>query len=170
VKNKFIQSVIIIISLFVVSLIEFGDAEAQEDIATNDTNALMAKGRALQSSEQNEEAINYYDRLLAIAPNNVSALNNIGLALDDLGKYNESIGYYDKVLAIDPNDVDALINKGTALASFGQYEQAIGYFETVLAIDPNNTLALNYKQLAIDNLIVQSDYSLYDPDNVQAKR
>jgi hypothetical protein len=36
------QSVIIIISFFLVSLIEFGDADAQEqDIVSNDTSALM---------------------------------------------------------------------------------------------------------------------------------
>ena len=56
-----IQSVIII-SFFLVSLIEFGDVEAQEQDSTNAANALMEKGRAFQSSGLAKEAIGYYDR------------------------------------------------------------------------------------------------------------
>ena len=94
-----IQSAIIIISFFLVSLIEFADVEAQEqDIVTNDTSTLMEKGAALKSSGQYEEAINYYDKVLAIDPNNVDVLTDKGLALHNLGNYNESIGYYDKAL------------------------------------------------------------------------
>jgi tetratricopeptide (TPR) repeat protein len=81
------QSVIIIISFFLVSLIEFGDADAQEQ----DIGALMDKGVALQNSGKNEEAIGYYDKALAIDPNHVLELANKGSALGDLEKYNESI-------------------------------------------------------------------------------
>ena len=46
-----IQSVIIIISFSLISLTKFGDADAQEqDIVTNDADALMEKGIALQVS------------------------------------------------------------------------------------------------------------------------
>jgi tetratricopeptide (TPR) repeat protein len=54
-----------------VSLIEFGDAEAQEPGSTNATSTLLEKGAALKSSGQYEEAIKYYDRVLALDPNYV---------------------------------------------------------------------------------------------------
>jgi tetratricopeptide (TPR) repeat protein len=54
-----------------VSLIEFGDAEAQEQGSTNATSTLLEKGAALKSSGQHEEAIKYYDRVLALDPNYV---------------------------------------------------------------------------------------------------
>jgi hypothetical protein len=41
-----VQSVIIIISFLLVSLIEFGDADAQGQNVTNNTSALMEKGIA----------------------------------------------------------------------------------------------------------------------------
>ena len=42
-----VKSVIIIISVFLVSIIKFGDADAQgQDIISNDTSALMEKGIA----------------------------------------------------------------------------------------------------------------------------
>ena len=56
-----IQSVIIIISFFLVSLIEFEDAEAQEqDNVTNDTSALMEKGKDQVNLGKYEETIGYY--------------------------------------------------------------------------------------------------------------
>ena len=54
------------------------------------------------------QAIQYYDKALAIDPKNVDALNYKGLALDSLGNYTGAIAYFDKVLAIDPKNVDAL--------------------------------------------------------------
>ena len=110
----FIQSVIII-SFFLVSLIEFGGADAQEqEIVTNDTSALMEKGLALVDLGQNEEAIRYFDKVIAIDPNDVDALINKGSTFIILGKYEEAIKYYDKVLAIDPNNALASGNKGLA--------------------------------------------------------
>jgi tetratricopeptide (TPR) repeat protein len=94
-----VQSVIIIISFLLVSLIEFGDADAQEQNVTN-TSALMEKGIALYDLGQYNESIGRYDKVLAIDPNHVDALNAKGAALYDLGKYNESIGYFDKTLGI----------------------------------------------------------------------
>jgi tetratricopeptide (TPR) repeat protein len=94
------QSVIIIISFFLVSLIEFGDADAQEqDIFTNDVNALFKKGVDLLELGKFEEAIGNFDKVLAIEPNHVDTLNNKGFALHNLGQYKESIEYYNKILA-----------------------------------------------------------------------
>jgi tetratricopeptide (TPR) repeat protein len=65
-----IQSVIIIISFSLVSLIEFVEADAQEqNKVTNDTSALMEKGIALQTQGKYNESIGYYDKVIAIDPN-----------------------------------------------------------------------------------------------------
>ena len=58
------------------------------------------------------EAIEYYDKALAIDPDYVNALANKGLALYNLERHLEAIEYYDKALAIDPDYVNALANKG----------------------------------------------------------
>jgi tetratricopeptide (TPR) repeat protein len=64
------QTVIILISFFVVSLIGFGDADAQEkDSVTNATRALIEKGIILYELGEYNEAIGYYDKALAIDPN-----------------------------------------------------------------------------------------------------
>ena len=47
------------------------------------------------------QAIQYYDKALAIDPNYKYALNNEGNALNSLGNYTQVIKYFDKALAID---------------------------------------------------------------------
>ncbi|MGD9673462.1 MAG: tetratricopeptide repeat protein [Candidatus Nitrosocosmicus sp.] len=106
---------------------------------------LYEKATQLHDAGNYDEAITYYDKVLAIDPNDVYALGNKGGALFNLGKYDEAITYYDKVLVIDPNDVYALGNKGGALFNLGKYDEAITYSDKALAIDPNDIFALYYK-------------------------
>src|SRR6187200_2747111 len=88
------------------------------DKSSDNVSALVNKGNALDSSGNHAQAIQYYDKALAIDPNDFDALNNKGNALDSLGNYTQAISYYDKVLDMDPNDVDALNSKSDALAHF----------------------------------------------------
>ncbi|MFL6421171.1 MAG: tetratricopeptide repeat protein, partial [Nitrososphaeraceae archaeon] len=65
---------------------------------------LNKKGLDLLSSASYNEAITYFDKILAINSTDATALNNKGFALMQLGNYTAAITYFDKALAIDPND------------------------------------------------------------------
>ena len=143
------------IFLFVFSLMSGFKSQFPSTLAkksSDNVSALINKGLALDNLGNHIQAIQYYDKALAIDPNDVDALYNKGNALDSLGNHTQAISYYDKVLDIDPNDVDALYNKGVALAHLGNYTQAISYYDKVLAIDPNDVDALNNKEVALDHL------------------
>jgi tetratricopeptide (TPR) repeat protein len=114
--------------------------------------ALGNKGVALDVMGRHEEAIEWYDKVLAIDPNDVKALNNKGAALDLLKRHKKAIKWLDKALAIDPHYVIALGNKGLALGKLGQHKKAIKWLDKALAIDPNNIKALNNKGVALDYL------------------
>jgi tetratricopeptide (TPR) repeat protein len=86
--------------------------------------ALYNKGTDLSQLGKPAEAIEYYDKALAINPNYADAWDNKGSALANLGKPAEAIEYYDKALAINPNDPIAWYNKGTALKVLGRHEEA----------------------------------------------
>jgi len=89
--------------------------KVQKDIAAGNVTSLLKKGLALDKSGNHTEAIEYYNKVLAIDPNDVATLDAKGVSLDYLGNYTGAIEYYDRALAIDPNDVYALTNKGIAL-------------------------------------------------------
>jgi tetratricopeptide (TPR) repeat protein len=107
---------LVIISIFLVSFIKFGDTGAHgQGNVTNDTGALMEAGIILYNLGEYNQSISLYDKILDIDPNNANALINKGLSLNSLGRFNESIVNYDKVLAIDPNNGIALGNKELAI-------------------------------------------------------
>src|SRR5215469_14306797 len=71
--------------------------------------------KALYKLGNYSQAIQYYDKALAIDPHYSYALTNKGVALENLENYTGALRYYDKALAIDPHYVKALYNKGWTL-------------------------------------------------------
>jgi tetratricopeptide (TPR) repeat protein len=110
------------------------------------------KGTALYNQGTYDEAITYFDKVLAIDPNNILALYNKALALKKLGTYDEAITYFDKVVAIDPNNINASIGKGNTLYSLGRYDEAIESYDEALSINPNDDLAKENRDLALKEL------------------
>jgi tetratricopeptide (TPR) repeat protein len=127
---------------------------------TSLTNTLIDNGNALYNQSNYIQAIQYYDKALAIDPNNDDALYSKGAALNQLGNYTQAIPYLDKALAIEPNDKIALAHKGAALIGLSNYKQAILYLDKALAIDPKDKFALYNKGAALIGL---SNYTeVYD--------
>jgi tetratricopeptide (TPR) repeat protein len=157
---------------------EYDEAIKNYEVVLNDQNyfiALSNKGGALDGLGRHKEAIEWFDKALAIDPDNVKVLGNKGGALDTLGRHEEAIEWFDKALAIDPNDVIALCNKGVSLGHMGRHKEAIEWFDKALAIDPNYVIALCNKGVSLSDLgrykeaIEWFDKALaIDPDNVKA--
>ena len=60
-------------------------------------------GNALKEQGKLEEAIEAYNKALAIKPDYAEAYNNMGNALKEQGKLEEAIEAYNKALAIKPD-------------------------------------------------------------------
>ena len=121
-------------------------------IVLNDQNyvaALNNKGLSLGNLKNFKEAIEHFDKVLAIDPKNVDALNGKGTIHDSLQKYKKAIECYDKVLAIDSKHFNALANRALAVDRLGRVAEAIECYDKVLAIYPNNITALNGKGFAL---------------------
>ena len=75
-------------------------------IMVNATNLkqLYESGIMLHNQGKFAEAIECYDKALAIDPQNSNVLSNKGLSLHNQGKFAEAIECYDKALTIDPHD------------------------------------------------------------------
>src|SRR5919106_6999875 len=121
----------------VTSIYQIGNVEAQSTNISS-VSELIAKGDSLFNQGKYEEAITYFDKILALDPNDTDILYYKGISLESLGKHSEAITYFNKVLSLDPNDTDTLTYKGISLESLGRNEEAITYFNKVLSLDPNN--------------------------------
>jgi Tetratricopeptide repeat len=112
-----------ILSIAIVNQTSLSAAQEQTPInnATTlaDPNALINQGTALYQSERFNEAIQYFDKALAINPDDRVALDGKGAALYMSGRFNEAIQYFDKALAINPDDAYASNTKNLALSQLG---------------------------------------------------
>jgi len=94
------------------------------------------KGSSLCTLGRHEEAIDCFDKALAIDPRKAKPWANKGVSLGALGRSEEAIACYDKALAIDPRYAPAWSNKGSDLAALERHEEAIACYDKALAIDP----------------------------------
>ena len=111
----------------------------------NNVNASAGNNTALDSLGEYQEALTYYDSILATDPYNVNASAGKGGALFYLGRYDEAIANFDRALQVDPYNVNALDGKGAILDSLGEHQEAIQYYDKALQVDPYNENILNNK-------------------------
>ena len=121
---------------------------------SSDIYSLDRKGANLLRAGKDNEAMPFFEKVLAIDSNNSVALRGKAVAFVDFGKYNEAIPLLDKALAIDPTDITILDFKAANLAMLGKYNDAIAVYDKALAIDPNDKVALDGKAAVIDALKV----------------
>ena len=69
-------------------------------------------GSVLKEQGKLEEAIEAYNKALAIKPDYAEAYNNMGIALKEQGKLEEAIEAYNKALAIKPDYAEAYLQHG----------------------------------------------------------
>jgi tetratricopeptide (TPR) repeat protein len=81
----------------------------------DNSNSSFNQAYTLFEEGKYEEAITFYDKVLAINPNFTSTLFNKGLALLNLNRSEEAITFFDKVLAQEPENNNTLYSKAVAL-------------------------------------------------------
>ena len=101
---------------------------------------LYAKGDSLFNQGRYEEAITYFDKVLALDANDTDTLTYKGISLESLGKHDEAITYFDKVLALDANNEIALSWKEDTLRKMGEYDNTVtNLVDQAYPTDANNT-------------------------------
>lgn len=102
------------------------------------SSAHSAMGNALRALKRHLDAVESYDRALALEPDSVEALYNRGNALRDLKRHEEALASYDRVLALEPGNTRALNNRGAVLRILKRYDEAVASYEHALALSPDD--------------------------------
>jgi predicted O-linked N-acetylglucosamine transferase (SPINDLY family) len=106
-------------------------------------------GIALQQQNKLEEAVEAYNKAVAIKPDYAGAYYNMGSAFKDQNKLEEAIEAYNKAVAIKPDYAEAYNNMGNALQSQGKLEEAIEAFNKTLTIKPDDADTYNNMGIAL---------------------
>ncbi|HTM51664.1 MAG TPA: tetratricopeptide repeat protein [Bryobacteraceae bacterium] len=98
--------------------------------ASPDAAAWHGKGAELDAQGKPAEALDCFDRALAIAPGSAETWFGRAVVLGKLGRLEEELASYDKVLAISPRFAGAWFNKGRTLGGrFNRFREALECFE-----------------------------------------
>lgn len=107
-------------------------------ISPNRPEAYYMLGMTYQEQENIPEAMETYNRLLAIAPDYKEAVYNIGyLHLVYTGDYAAAIDFFTRAIHLDPKYTDAYFNRGYSYELSGNYESARKDYQIALELVPN---------------------------------
>ncbi len=117
------------------------DTKLLEDLVKKDpgnVEAWIKLGNILMDTRRFNEAIDAYQKALAINPKNIDVIVDMGTCFRNSGKPDLAVKEYRKALEMDPRHLNAHMNLGIVLAyDLHDTAQASKEFEKVLEIDPN---------------------------------
>ncbi len=90
---------------------------------------IHAVGIALYRQDRFAEAIEYYDRALALQPNFPACLNSKGFALQDMDRMQEARDCFARAVELAPEMAMARLNLGMAQLKLGDFEQGWENYE-----------------------------------------
>jgi len=88
------------------------------------TGMVMQEGIAFLESEEFEEALKVFDKVLKHDPHNALAFRKKGAALGKLGRHEEALEMLEKSIEYNSDDATTWHNKIAALYNLGKREQA----------------------------------------------
>ena len=89
----------------------------------------MDQGKILLKQGNYEEALIFFEKVIACNPSHTDAYNEKGKALDQLKRYEEAIEVADKAIALDPNCAKFYYNKALTLFKLGRDAEALAAFD-----------------------------------------
>ena len=94
------------------------------------------KGNVLYDQKRYDEALEAYEKALALDPEFAYPWNGKGVVLFDQKRYDEALTAYDKSIALDPEYAYPWHGKGIVLREQNRYDEALAAYEKAIAIDP----------------------------------
>ncbi len=103
----------------------------------DETYALQLMGNLKFGWGQYDEAIDYYERILAIDPKNKEAYNLLAYSYSNQGRLDEAIKANDKYRSIAPNEPNPYDSRGELFARHGMLDSSIAAYQKALEIKPD---------------------------------
>jgi tetratricopeptide (TPR) repeat protein len=99
--------------------------------------AYNNRGLALKNIGRLHEAIEDFDRAIALNPEYTLAYNNRGVTFKKAGMLREAIADFDKAIALTPSYYKAYNNRGSAYGKIGLFDKAVEDFDKAISLNPS---------------------------------
>jgi len=100
-------------------------------VVTDELKEELQKGNALYDTGKYEEAIRYYNDILAEYPDAYILYRNIGNCYFQMEQYEKAEEYYRKVLEQDADDHEAMLGIGNTYANRGRDDKALEWYNKI---------------------------------------
>jgi len=100
-------------------------------------------GNLADNKEHWDEAIDDYQKAIALDPNYLNAYSGLGGDYFEKRQFDLEVANYMKVTELDPKDADSFYWLGTAYEDTGNFNDAVAAYVTALKIEPDHMMALH---------------------------
>ncbi|MBF0286264.1 MAG: tetratricopeptide repeat protein [SAR324 cluster bacterium] len=121
--------------------------------------ALINLGAVYMERNQNQTAIEYFNRAIEINSSNSEAYIDRGLAYLNLRQYSNALEDHSRAVEIDPKYHRAYMMRGLTYFHLQQYAKALQDYNQTIVMDPANALAYNHRG-ALYNRLKQYELAL----------
>lgn len=147
-----------------------GIPEKEDKVSTPlDASVWSKQGDALCELGRMSEAVDCYDKALAIDPEDAYTWVSRGIILrDELDSYEEALESFNHAVDIEPKNPWYWYHRGEALYRLGEYQKAVESYERAIELEGENSdwEAVEKKEEALEKLKTW----LKDMDSVQLER
>jgi protein O-mannosyl-transferase len=119
--------------------------ERAVNITDNNYLAYQNRGAVYLALGNYRQAIEDFDKAIAIIPIYAEAYYNRGISYWHLGNEMQALRDFDKAIEIDPRHAEIYYKRGIIYASRGNYSQAIGDFDRAIEINPKDAGIYYYR-------------------------
>jgi hypothetical protein len=118
--------------------VEFKRTGEAKWVAPNPDDPQRWLGKAMAEAESNqpEEALKSFDKLIELMPNDGSNWVGRGQMLEELKRDDEALKAFDKAITLSPWHDGAWNNRGGVLLRFGKYDEAIKSYDKAIELAP----------------------------------
>ena len=102
----------------------------------------LDRGRSFHKDRKYRDAMNCYQRALALDPQFITAAFRLGLAYEDDRQYRKAILAYERALQIDPRHYKAATNIGECHRKNEQFDKGVAAYDRALTIKSDYLYAL----------------------------
>ena len=105
-------------------------------------NTYLELGYACKNLKENDDAISWYNKAIAVDPKSHIPYNGIGeVYRDNFKNMDLAMSWYQKVLELNPNERKANFGKGYCLNVKGSYSEAIPFLKKAVEMEKTYTAA-----------------------------
>ena len=121
-----------------------------ENMEDNNFDGLVIKGKSLTRLNQNQEAIQTFEKAVEENPDLAEGWYHMGRALSSNDQHDLALQSFDQAITIDSSYADAHISKALTLMTLERYDDALQSAEAAVQIYPDRPIYRNIYQTVLD--------------------